>query len=381
MIQRTAIYVGAFAITAGLYSCGENTKPYEETILKVDYVELSPLAGVTTTVTYPGMIEGIVNVDVKAQITGYLEEIFVSEGSYVKQGQSLFRIKADVYNAQVNSSTGAYQAALAAEKNALLEVEKIRPLVEGKVYSKLQLQTAEANYAAAKAQVAQARANLGSSQVNAAFATIKAPVSGYIGRIPYRTGTLVSPGDATPLTTLSDISTVNVYFSLNESGFISLMKAKAKGDPDSADLVLADGTTYNHTGKVAFASGNIDRSTGSMAMKAVFDNPDRLLRSGGSARVILKKVYGDVLLVPMEAVKDIQDKYFVYVVTDSNTVTMKEFAVLASSNNNYILKSGLSAGEKVVVNRIDELHEGAAVMPSKCVVKSIDPRAYVETNN
>lgn len=364
MLKRIAIYLLLFSLTICFYACGESALPNDEQLLKVDFIKLSDDTA-TTTKKYPGSIEGTVNVDVKAQVSGYLEKIYVEEGAYVKQGEPLFRIKADVYNAQVNSSTAAYQAALAAEQNALLEVEKIKPLVEGKVYNKLQLQTAEANYAAVKAQADQALANMGSSQINAAFATIIAPVSGYIGRIPNRTGNLVSPGDAMPLTTLSDISTVNVYFSLSEADFISLVKEKnTTGNLGTVELILADGMLYNHTGKLELASGNIDKTTGSIAMKANFENPDQLLRSGGSAKILLKKLYKNSLLVPMDAVKDIQDRYFVYMLTDSNTVTMKQFDVLANSGNRYILKSGLQAGEKIIINRIDELQEGMHVLPS-----------------
>ncbi|ULT29083.1 efflux RND transporter periplasmic adaptor subunit [Sphingobacterium sp. E70] len=200
-------------------------------------------------------------------------------------------MKGDVYNEQVNNSRAAYQAALSAEQNAKLEIEKIKPLVEGKVYTDLQLKTAEANYAAAKAQVAQAQAALGSSQINARFTLINAPVSGYIGRIPNRIGNLITAADAMPLTTLSEINTVNVYFSLSEADFISFMKDhNTLSSNQQATLILADGTAYNHPGKVEMASGNIDRTTGSMILKAVFANPDKILRSGGSAKVVLKRL-------------------------------------------------------------------------------------------
>jgi len=368
MAQRTMTlkpFLTLITAVALLSSCGGNQEQPQEQAVTVDFIELSPTHAETEK-KYPGTLEGTVNVDVKAQVTGYLDQIYVKEGDYVSQGQPLFKIKADVYNEQVNNSKAAYQAALSAEQNAKLEIEKIKPLVEGKVYTELQLKTAEANYAAAKAQVAQAQAALGSSQINAKFTLINAPVSGYIGRIPNRIGNLITAADATPLTTLSEINTVNVYFSLSEADFIAFIKDQNnKSSNQQATLLLADGTAYNHSGKVELASGNIDRTTGSMALKASFTNPEKILRSGGSAKVILKKAHENVLLVPMAAVKDIQDRYFVYVIGEKNKISMKQIEIAGNTANAYLLKSGLTAGEKIVMNRIDMLNDGMQVQPTK----------------
>ncbi|MDM1292999.1 efflux RND transporter periplasmic adaptor subunit [Sphingobacterium sp. N143] len=346
-----------------LSSCGGTQEQPQEQAVTVDFIELSP-ATAETEKKYPGTLEGTVNVDVKAQVTGYLDQIYVKEGDYVTAGQPLFKIKADVYNEQVNNSRAAYQAALSAEQNAKLEIEKIKPLVEGKVYTELQLKTAEANYAAARAQVAQAQAAVGSAQINARFTLINAPVSGYIGRIPNRIGNLITAADATPLTTLSEINTVNVYFALSEADFISFMRDH-KSNKQEASLILADGSVYDHSGKVELASGNIDKNTGSITLKASFPNPEKVLRSGGSAKVVLKKAHDHVLLVPMAAVKDIQDRYFVYVIGDKNKIAMKQIEIAGHTATAYLLKSGLTAGEKIVMNRIDMLNDGMQVQPTK----------------
>lgn len=314
---------------------------------------------------YPGSIEGSVNVDIKAQVTGYLEKIYVREGDFVKKGQPLFQIKADVYNEQVNNSKAAHQAAIAEEQSAKIELEKVRPLVEGKVYTQLQLQTAEANYAAAKAQVAQAKAALGSSEINAAFGLIKAPVSGYIGRIPNRIGNLVTPADTAPLTTLSEIENVFVYFSLSEADFIDFTKdRKEDAGLNTVELITADGKAYSHKGKVLLASGNIDRNTGSIALKAVFSNPEKLLRSGGSGKIILRKTLKGALTIPMASVRDIQDRFFVFTLGDRSKVSMKPIEISGSSGNLYIVKGGLKEGDRLAINRIDVLNEGMVVTPT-----------------
>lgn len=321
--------------------------------------------------TYPGTIEGSENVDVKAQVTGYLEAIYVKEGEFVQKGQSLFRIKGDVFRAQVNSSQAALEAALAAQANAKLEIEKLKPLVEGKVVTDMQLRTAQANYDAATAQVAEARATVESSRLNAGFAHIIAPVSGYIGRIPNRIGNLVSPGEATPLTTLSEINHVFVYFSMSEADFISYSKTQSaiSSNNQYVELVLADGSAYGQKGKLEAASGNIDRTTGSMAMKATFPNPQKLLRAGGSARVIIRRPVNEVIEVPVGSVKDIQDQLFVYRLTDSNKVAMTQLKIGGRRGNFYLVKEGLQAGDKVAIDRIDVLTDGMEVKP---VVKSLD---------
>lgn len=347
-----------------LQSCGggEAEMPPSAPV-QVDFVTVQPVTAEIES-KYPGSIEGKVNVDIKAQITGYLENIYVREGDYVQKGQTLFKIKGDVYNEQVRTSQAMLNAALSAEENARIELEKIRPLVAGKVVSEVQLKTAEANYAAAKAQVAQARSSLGSSQINADFALIKAPVSGYIGRIPNRVGNLVTPADAVALTTLSEIDQVFVYFSLSEADFISFAKdRKTDSGMNTVELVMADGTLYEQKGQLEIASGNIDRSTGSMSLKAVFNNPDKILRSGGSGKIVLKKEVKQALIIPMGSVKDIQNKYFVYVLGNNNHVQMKPIEISGTSGNNYIVKSGLKPGEKVALNRIDVLVDGMPVVP------------------
>lgn len=364
--SRTIAIPVAFSISMFLFSCGGGSAetPPAPAPVEADFMEVQA-KNTHIEKKYPGAIEGSVNVDIKAQVSGYLDQIYVKEGDYVKKGQSLFRIKGDVYNQQVNNAQASYEAALAAEKNARIEVNKIRPLVEAKVYSELQLETAEANLASAAAMVSQAKASLGSSQVNAAFTLIKAPVSGYIGRIPNRIGNLVSVAQEDPLTTLSDIDQVFVYFSLSEADFISFVKDRQSDiGMNTVELVMADGTLYDKPGKIEIASGNVDRTTGSIALKAVFPNPGKVLRSGGSGRIVLKKALTEVLTVPMAAVKDIQDRFFVFALSDSNTVAMKAIEIVGKSHQDYILKSGLKAGEKIALNRIDMLNDGMPVVPT-----------------
>lgn len=351
-------------IILGFSSCGKSgsdagAQGYPKP--EVDFFQAQSTTGAIQK-KYPGVIEGTVNVDIKAQVSGYLEAIYVKEGDYVNKGQSLFKIKGDVYTEQVNSSRAAYKNALANLANAKLEVEKIKPLVDGKVFSDMQLKTAQANYEAAAAQVAQAKAALGSSQINADFSLIKAPVSGYISRIPNRIGNLVTPSDAVPLTILSDINTVFVYFSMSEADYLTFAK-DAKSNK-TVSLIMADDSLYDQVGVLEMASGNIDRSTGTIALKAIFPNPKKLLRAGGSARVILNSNLSSVVTVPMASVKDIQDKFFVFVLGKGNKVVMTPIEIAGSAGTDYFVKSGVNSGDKIALNSIDALSDGLEVVPT-----------------
>lgn len=349
-------------VLLNLSSCGKGNSQegYPTPKPEVDFFEAVASDG-NIEKKYPGIIEGSVNVDIKAQVSGYLEAIYVKEGDYVTKGQSLFKIKGDVFAEQVNNSNASYQAALANLTTAKLEVEKIKPLVEGKVFSEIQLKSAQANYEAAKAQVAQAKAALGSSRLNADFSLIKAPVSGYISRIPNRIGNLVTPNDTTPLTTLSDINIVYVYFSMSEADYLSFAKKGISKTP--VTLILANGESYEHKGKLEVASGSIDRTTGSIALKAIFPNPEKYLRSGGSARVVVSDNLSSVVAIPMASVKDIQDKFFVFTLSGNNKVVMKPIEVAGTSGTNYYAKSGVKPGDKIALNSIDVLGDGIEVQP------------------
>ncbi|AQW92107.1 efflux RND transporter periplasmic adaptor subunit [Elizabethkingia anophelis] len=362
----------AIAAAMFLSSCGQSSPgsaagelPAPET----DFVTLIQGTG-DTQKEYPGNIEGIVNVDVKPQVTGYLQAVLVKEGQYVQKGQPLFRIMPDVYNEQVKNSDAGLKSALAAQATARLEVEKLRPLVDGKVVSDMQLKTAQANYNAATAQVEQAKAALESSKINANFTLIKAPVSGYIGRIPNRTGTLVSPADTVALTTLSDISTVQVYFSISEANYLTYSKEGIfSGDSGNIQLILADGSVYNQKGRVEAGSGNIDKITGSITMKAIFPNPDKLLRSGGAGKIVIGRTVDNIVQLPITSVKDIQDKFFVFKLADSSKVAMVPIQIDGKTKDTYYVKSGVKAGDKIAINRIDMLQDGMKVQPKKVPAK------------
>jgi len=327
----------------------------------------------TTTLTYkdyPGMLEGRVNVEIRPQVDGYLENVFVDEGAYVEKGQALFRINQLPYIEQLNQAQANLNAAEAALLNAQLEVEKITPLVQNKVVSEIQLKTVQAAQQVAKAHVAQAKAAVASAQINLDFTTIKAPVSGYIGRLPKKTGSLVGRADPQPLTLLSDVHEVYAYFAMGETDFIrfkaaypglSLQEKISQLPPVS--LVLADNNLYGHQGKIDMIDGQFDKHTGAITLRASFANPQGLLRSGNTGKVRLGQVHRSALVVPQEATVEIQDKVFVYAVRDSNKVYKQPLTIIGKSGTSYLVGEGLKAGERIVFSNLDHLQEGGKIIP------------------
>lgn len=369
MSTKLNYYVMLLSAAAFFSSCGSGNGEGEMDAMaqmppvETDFIQLRSGSG-DSQISYPGSIEGTVNVDIKPQVSGYLQSVLVKEGDYVKKGQPLFKIRPEVFTTQVSSSRAALKAALANQASAKVEVEKIKPLVSGKVVTEMQLRTAEAAYEAASAQVDEARAAVLSAEINADFTLITAPVSGYIGRIPSRVGNLVSPSDPTPLTTLSEIDQVFAYFSMSEADFLAYSRNGFKNDSETqVELQLADGTIYDKKGRIESASGNIDRATGSILMKAVFQNPGKILRSGGTAKVVINRKVDGIIKIPKVAVKDIQDLFFVYKLGDSTNVEMVPIEIEGGTHDAYFVKSGVKDGDKIAVNRLDMLQMGAPIVP------------------
>ena len=220
-------YLIIFVITGILFSCTPNKQAEDSQILSLPVITLQE-DSITLYTEFPARLEGKVNVNIRSQVDGYIREIFVEEGAYVKTGQSLFKIDDRSYVEQVNTASANLNAALASQKNAELEVEKYTLLSQNSVTSDFQLQTAQAQYETAQANVAQQRAGLEAAKINLGFTLIKSPVNGFIGRIPKRIGNLASASDTQPLTTLSEISDVYAYFYMTEKEFLRF-NARYKG--------------------------------------------------------------------------------------------------------------------------------------------------------
>lgn len=328
----------------------------------------------TTYQEYPVTIEGRTNVEIRPQVDGYLDRVFVDEGAFVKAGQPLFKINDNRYRELVNNAQGALNAAEAALINARLEVEKLTPLVEGKVVSDYQLKNAKASLKIAEANKKQAEAALSSARINLGYTTITAPVNGYITRLPKKQGSLVSAADPMALTELSDIAEVHVYFSLSESDFIrfkeksegATMDEKMKNLPP-VELILADNSVYGDKGRIDMVNGQFDKTTGAITLRATFPNGKGLLRSGNTGRVRLGIAHDNTVLVPQSATTEVQDKIFVYSVDKDNKVVRMPINIIGKSGTDYLVKDGVKAGDKIVFKGFEALQDGTVIVPEKPV--------------
>jgi len=337
----------------------------------------------TTYQEFPASLEGKVNVEIRPQVEGYLEKIYVDEGAYVKAGQLLFKIDPRVYDEQLNNAKSNLLAAQANMEKAKVEVDRLTPLVENNVISDVQLKTAKAAYDAIKASVEQSKAMVGNAQINVGYTYIKAPVSGYIGRIPYKLGSLVGKGEDQPLTVLSDVSEVYAYFSMSESDFIvfknkyegNTLEEKIKHVPP-VELILADDSAYTQKGKIELVEGQFDKTVGAINFRASFPNPSRILRTGNTGKIRLPQMFKSVLIVPQDATFEIQDKTFVYAVGDSNKLVTKPITISGRTTNYYYVSNGLKAGEKIVLSSqstmlMGGLRDGMRITPQSVSTDSL----------
>lgn len=319
---------------------------------------------------FPTSLEGKSNVEIRSQVDGYLDKIYVEEGAYVRAGQPLFKIDSRSYGEQMNMATANLQVANANIQKAKVEVDRLEPLVAAKVVSDVQLRTAKANYAAAMANASQAKAAVGNAKINVGFTTVIAPVSGYIGRIPYKKGSLISRTDPSPLTLLSDISEIYAYFSLSELDFIAFqnkypgatLEEKLKNMP-MIELAIADNSIYPEKGKMTMVDGQFDKTTGAISVRAAFPNPNGILRTGNTGRIRMPQLLSNALIIPQESTFEIQDKTYVYVLGKDQKVTSKPVKISGKTDSYYFISEGLSVGDKIVFTGIGALKDGVSIKP------------------
>ncbi|HEX4849159.1 MAG TPA: efflux RND transporter periplasmic adaptor subunit [Puia sp.] len=382
-IHRLIVPGSIFLLGAGMImlieSCGTSsgsptmTQPLQS--LPVISVSTKP---VTTYREYTATIEGTKNIEIRPQVDGYLDKIFVDEGAHVKKGQTLFKINDQPYREQLNTSNAALQAAKAALENAQINVNKLTPLVQNNVISDVQLKTAQASYNAAKANVEQAEAMVNAAQINVGYTVISAPVDGYIGRIPLKTGSLVGKNQTQALTMLSEVKDIYAYFSMSETDFLEFknnfkgntLEEKIRNIPP-VQLQLADNSIYPEPGKVEIAEGQFDKTIGSITFRAIFPNVNGLLRSGNTGRIRVPKEIESSIVVPQESTFELQDKIFVYALADSNKVEGRPITVNGRSGNYYLVDKGLTSGEKIVYTGLDRLREGMPIIPENISMDSL----------
>lgn len=348
--------VPILAVLLVISSCGKNEQQAPPQGPAPFPVQTVNTQDATVYQEYTARIEGQQNVEIRSKVNGFIEKIYVDEGQVVKKGQILFKLETQSLNQDGSAAKAMVQA-------AQVEVDRLKPLVERQIISSVQLETA-------KAKLAQAKSAYGSIAANIGYGTIYSPVNGVVGSLPYKAGSLVNPNSEMPLTTVSDTKNVRAYFTMNEKQLLFFNKTfngattteKLKSVPE-VSLLLVDNSEYDQKGKITAINGLMNATTGTTEFRAEFTNPQGILRSGSSGVVRLPIVSKDVVLVPQNAVFEVQGKQIVYVVGKDNKVKATIIETNGTSDLNYIVTSGITNGDVVVIEGTSKLREGMEIIP------------------
>jgi len=345
--------IGSVVLLVLLTSCGKKKaggNPADQ--IKAYSVEAVSSQDVELTSTYPAVLKGQEDIDIKPRVDGFIEKVFVDEGAIVHKGQPLFKINSPASVQNVQNARAVYNT-------AKLDVDRIRPLADKGIYSKVKLTTYENALASAKANLDEAKAMAG-------WTTVTSPVNGIVGTINYRQGSLVN--NTTVLTSVANTTNIIAYFSINEKDLLTLLKdmagntqaQKIKNMP-RVKLLLSDGSEYEETGKIETISGVVDATSGSVSFRASFPNKHGLLRSGSSGKIVIPQPMHDAVVIPQKATFSQQDKVLVFKVAGDSAVQKTITVKATPDGQNYVVTDGLVSGEKIVTDGIATLKSGQKI--------------------
>ncbi len=353
-----------FITVFSLVSCGNGKKSQNAAAAgKPQVMPVATIKAPTDTVTvnrsYHASIEGIINSEARPKIAGYITNVLVDEGQKVHKGQVMFKLETSALSEDADAAKASIHV-------AQVKVDQLKPLVAQNIVSENQLATAEAQLKQAQSQYHSIMANIG-------YATVKSPVNGYVGSIRIRKGNLVSPNDPQPLTTVTDISKVYAYFSMNEKDYLDFLltadgktrKEKIKNLP-KVTLVLANGQPYKYKGTIQTVNSQINPQTGTVSFRAIFKNPNRILTNGSTGIIKVPHTYDNVVVVPQKATFEQQGRVFVMKVvkTDSlTTVKADAVDVIGQKGNLYLIGGGLKEGEDILGQNVDKIRPGSPIKP------------------
>lgn len=319
---------------------------------------------------YTASLKGKQDVEIRPQVSGTITKICVSEGAIVHKGQPLFVIDQVPYQAALETAEANVKVAKANVATAEMTAKSRDNLYNKKIISNLDRQTAANTLSGNVAQLALARAELKNARNNLSYTVVKSPVDGKIGMIPYKVGALVSSQIETPLTTVSDNSSIYAYFSMTENEVLNLSKEsgsleKAVENMPEVHLMLSDGSMYSYKGCIDAVSNIVDSSTGAVSLRATFQNKQHILASGGSATVVFPYQMKDCIVIPQTATYEIQDKVYVYKVVNGKATATLISILSIDDGQHYVVKSGLTPGDVIVAKGAANVKEGMVISSSK----------------
>lgn len=345
-----------------IISCFSKSKKEADNIEKFQVI--NPVISDTVyTNEYVAEIQSVQNVEIRARVKGFIEKIYVDEGKSVQAGQVLFTLSSKEFKEDLLQANAQLKSALAELKSIEVSTKNTRLLVEKNIVSKSELETAEARKEALEAKIEESKSAISVAELNLSFTQIRAPFGGVLNRIPNKTGSLVEEG--TLLTTISDNREVFAYFNVSEKDYLDYITSSEKGKSKEVSLLLSNGNLYSRKGIIETTESEFNRSTGNLAFRAKFPNPDQILKHGSSGKVLVKNELKSALLIPQKSTFEIQENTYVYVLGNDNTVQMRKIIPSIRLPHLYVVSSGLSLNDQIIYEGIQRVKEGDKIIPQK----------------
>lgn len=366
MRQLLVAVLSVLLVTTIFPSCNEGkTKDQDNIDLQsIPVLEMKPMT-IEVPITFVADIQAVQFVEIRAKVEGYVDQIYVDEGQFVRKGQNLFQLSSMEFLEMVNSAKAKLAQTKAEAQAAQVEVDRLKILVEKDIISPSELQLARSKKEVAESGIREAESMLKNAKTGLSYTTIKAPFDGIVDRIPLKKGSLVPQGEL--LTNITDISEVFAYFKITENEYLSYMRAKKEGEAkdfgENVQLILADGETYQFPGTFETMEADFERGTGSIALRVRFPNPDQLIKHGSTGRIQMNNQLENVFLVPQKSTFEIQDYSYVFILDKTNTVKVRSFKPVRRFGLFYVAE-GFETGDKIIYEGIQQVKDGMVISPA-----------------
>ena len=352
------IFLILLSLTLLFTSCKK--KKQNETL--ETYLVASPM---TIDTTYPSEyvaeIQSLKNVEIRSRTTGFIEKQYIDEGEIVRKGQLLFSISSKLHQHNLQSAQSALRNALAESKSAQIELENSTKLMEKNIVSRTEMELMRSKLDAMNAKVDEMNSQVAESERYLSFTQIRAPFSGIINRIPNKNGSLMEEG--TLLTSISDNSEMLVYFNVSENVYLDYEENKKSSKPQKISMILANNELYPYEGIIETVEGEFDKSTGNIAFRAKFPNPNHLLKHGSSGKIMIENRLKQALVIPQKSTFEIQDNTYAFVIDSENVVKMRRIVPKLRMQNLFVIESGITASDRFIVEGVQLVKDGDKIIP------------------